>query len=321
MDFLSRFFEFKDETASSPPSPSDLPFLQRVEVNAVPVKLDFKPKRVDYAGLRSGRTTEFMNFFVLDEADMVLRHVIIYGVSGFEKLGNTLNDIWMPDVKANQLPGVLAGLAPIKSLVSVGSGFKDLVVIPMREYRKDGRIVRSIQKGALSFAKTTTNELVRLGAKLAIGTQTVLENAEGLLNPAVAVPSQTALAVSEERWEDPSVEEEEKNQISLYADQPVGVVQGLRGGYSRLERDLLLARDAIVAVPGEAMDSGSAGGAARAMFKRAPTVILRPAIGASKALGQAFLGAGNTLDPKNRRRAEDVSANNIFSLCFTIDYS
>jgi autophagy-related protein 2 len=295
---MSRFFEFRDESATTPSSPADIPFLQRVEVNAVPVKLDFKPKRVDYAGLRSGRTTEFMNFFVLDGADMVMRHVIIYGVSGFDKLGQTLNDIWMPDIKRNQLPGVLAGLAPIRSLVNVGGGVKDLVVVPMREYRKDGRIVRSIQKGALAFAKTTSNELVKLGAKLAIGTQTVLQGAEELLT----TPAAQTIGSEEDM-----IDEEEANRISLYADQPVGVVQGLRGAFRGLERDLLLARDAIVAVPGEVVESGSAKAAAKAVFKRAPTVILRPAIGVSKAVGQTLLGAGNTLDPSNRRKMEDVS--------------
>lgn len=295
---MSRFFEFRDETAERSDTPGDVPFLQRVEINAVQVKLDFKPKRVDYAGLRSGRTTEFMNFFVLDGADMVLRHVIIYGVSGFDRMGQTLNDIWMPDVKQNQLPGVLAGLAPIRSLVNVGSGVRDLVVIPMREYKKDGRIVRSIQKGALAFAKTTSNELVKLGAKLAIGTQTVLQGAEDMLT----TPS--APAFDDDCLDE---DEDEAKNISLYADQPVGVVQGLRGAFSGLERDLLLARDAIVAVPGEVVDSGSAKAAAKAVWKRAPTIILRPAIGVSKAVGQTLLGAGNTLDPSNRRKMEDVS--------------
>ncbi|KAL4892710.1 autophagy-related protein 2 [Aspergillus ambiguus] len=296
LDFLCRFFEFRDDSAPASTSPQDIPFLQRAEVNSIPVKLDFKPKRVDYAGLRSGRTTEFMNFFVLDGADMVMRHVIIYGISGFDKLGQTLNDIWMPDIKRNQLPNVLAGLAPIRSLVNVGGGVKDLVVIPMREYRKDGRIVRSIQKGALSFAKTTSNELVKLGAKLAIGTQTVLQGAEEMLStPQVPIPVP----------EEDSTDEEEAKKISLYADQPIGVVQGLRGAFRGLERDLLLARDAIVAVPGEVVESGSATAAAKAVWKRAPTVVLRPAIGVSKAVGQTLLGAGNTLDPSNRRKMED----------------
>lgn len=307
---MTRFFEFKDDSRPSQASKFDAAFLQRVEINSVRLKLDFKPKRVDYAGLRSGRTNEFMNFFILDRADMVLRHVIIYGVSGFEKLGKTLNDIWMPDIKQNQLPGVLAGLAPVRSLVNVGGGVRDLVVVPIREYRKDGRVVRSFQKGALAFAKTTTSELVKLGAKLAIGTQTVLQGAEDFLSQS----GQQRLDVSA-GWEDAELEDEEKKLISLYADQPVGVVQGLRGAYASLERDLLTARDAIVAMPGEVMESGTAGGAARAVLRGAPTVILRPAMGVTKAVGQTLMGATNSLDPGNRRRIEDVCFRALMCSC------
>lgn len=306
LDFITRFFEFKDDSAPTHSSPGDVPFLQRVEVNSVQVKLDFKPKRVDYAGLRSGHTTEFMNFLILDEADMVLRHTIIYGISGFDKLGNCLNDIWMPDIKRNQLPGILAGLAPVRSIVNVGGGLRQLVVVPYREYQKDRRIARSLSKGAAAFAKTTGTELVKLGAKVAIGVQTVLQGAEGFLGPSV----------------DPKMgmegedEDEESKQISLYANQPVGVLQGLRGGYDGLQRDLILARDAIIAVPGEVMESGTAAGVVRAVRKHAPTVILRPAIGVAKAGGQILMGATNSLDPVNLQRADAVSRP--FPICIMI---
>lgn len=299
---MIRFFEFKDDAVATPTPKSELPFLQRVEVNSVRVKLDFKPKRVDYAGIRSGHTTEFMNFFILDRADMVLRHVIIYGVSGFDKLGKTLNDIWMPDIKRNQLPGILAGLAPVRSLVNVGGGVRDLVVVPIREYQKDGRVVRSFQKGAVAFAKTTTSELAKLGAKLAIGTQTVLQGAENLLSQ----PPVTRSDVSG-GWEDAELDAEEKEQISHYADQPVGVIQGLRGGFASLERDLLLAKDAVIAMPGEVLECGTAAGAAKAVLKGAPTVILRPAMGVSKVVGQTLMGATNSLEPENKRRIEEVN--------------
>ena len=297
LDFITRFFEFKDDSAPTHSSPGDAPFLQRVEVNSVQVKLDFKPKRVDYAGLRSGHTTEFMNFLILDEADMVLRHTIIYGISGFDKLGKCLNDIWMPDIKRNQLPGILAGLAPVRSIVNVGGGLRQLVVVPYREYQKDRRIARSLSKGAAAFAKTTGTELVKLGAKVAIGVQTVLQGAEGFLGPSVDIK----MGEGEE-------EDEENKQISLYANQPVGVLQGLRGGYNGLQRDLILARDAIIAVPGEVMESGTAAGVVRAVRKHAPTVILRPAIGVAKAGGQILMGATNSLDPVNLQKADAVSS-------------
>jgi autophagy-related protein 2 len=303
LDFIIRFFEFKDDSVTpSSSSPGDLPFIQRAEVNTVKVKLDFKPKRVDYAGLRSGHTTELMNFMILEEAEMELRRTIIYGVTGFEKLGKTLNDIWMPDIKRNQLAGILGGLAAVRSIVNVGGGFRYLVTVPIREYKKDGRIVRGLSKGASAFARSTGTELVKLGAKVAIGVQTVLQGAEGFLGPTAET---TKTAFEEEG------SEEDTKKISLYANQPVGVLQGLRGGYAGLQRDLLTARDAIIAVPGEVMESGNAAGVFRAVRKHAPTVILRPAIGMAKAGGQILMGATNALDPVNLQRAEDVSTPNL----------
>lgn len=299
LDFITRFFEFKDDKVPVHASPSDIPFVQRAEINSIPVKLDFKPKRVDYAGLRSGHTTEFMNFIVLEESRMVLRHVIIYGISGFDRLGKTLNDIWMPDVRNNQLPGVIAGLAPVRSIVNIGSGFKDLVEIPIREYQKDGRVFRSISKGAAAFARNTGTELVKLGAKLAVGTQYALQGAEEML---------TDKPHGENTWDDDDLDEEDKKQISLYADQPTGVIQGIRGGYRSLVRDMNMAKDAIIAVPGEVMESQSAAGAAKVVLKRAPTIMFRPAVGVSRAVGKAFMGATNSIDPHNRRRIGEVSS-------------
>lgn len=296
LDFITRFFEFKDDKVPVHASPSDVPFVQRAEVNSIPVKLDFKPKRVDYAGLRSGHTTEFMNFIVLEESRLVLRHAIIYGTTGFDRLGQTLNDIWMPDVRNNQLPGVIAGLAPVRSLVNIGSGFKDLIEVPIREYQKDGRVIRSISKGAIAFARGTGTEIVKFGAKLAVGTQYALQGAEELL----AQPQ-----TSDAFWEDDELDEEDKKQVSLYADQPAGVVQGIRGGYRSMVRDMNLAKDAIIAVPAEVMQSQSAAGAAQAVLKRAPTIIFRPAMGMTKVLGKTLMGATNAIDPQNRRRVED----------------
>ena len=87
----------------------------------------------------------------------------------------------MPDIKSTQLSGVLAGLAPVRSIVQIGSGFKDLVVVPVKEYKKDGRVYRSFSKGVQHFTKNTTNELLKFGVKIAAGTQTLLEHTEQAL--------------------------------------------------------------------------------------------------------------------------------------------
>ena len=304
LDFITRFTEFKDSSAE-PPSPSDQPFLSRVEIDTVDLQLDYKPKKVDYVGLRSGLATEFMNFVILDQANIRLRHAIVYGIRGFEPLHKTLNDVWMPDVKRNQLPTILTGLAPIRSLANIGTGVRDVVAIPIKEYKKDGRIVRSVQKGAFQFGKTTASELARLGAKVAMGTQNILSGAEGLLGPPSSqAPSDRAKNLTSDADDD---EDRENRAYSAYADQPLGVLAGLKSARRYLEHDLLTARDALIAVQGEILESSNPGSAAMAVARHAPTVMLRPVIGASRALGTTLLGVGNQIDRGGVKRMEDVS--------------
>jgi len=85
------------------------------------------------------------------------------------------------------------------------------------------------------------------------------------------------------------------------------VAAGLRSAARLLERDLASARDAIIAVGVDVRESETAADVARAFARGAPAVILKPAIGATRALGTALLGAGNALDKESRRKVEDVS--------------
>lgn len=307
LDFMTRFFDFHDESAAPPEGGSSPagPYLQRVEVRPVQIKLDYKPKKVDYIGLRSGRTKEFMNFFNLDAADIELRHVIVYGCPSFARLHQNLEDIWMPDIKSNQLPYILSGLNGVRTLVNVGDGFRNLLTIPVHEYQKDGRLIRSISKGAESFLRTTGGEITRFGARLATGAQNALQGAERRLSfqqagEYSAYPNATDIS-------DSSGDDGKVRVHSAFADQPIGFLQGLRGAASSLERDLLATRDVIVAVSGEVRASTSAEDAARAVVRHAPTLVLRPMIGASKAVSQTLMGATNAVDPANMQRMSDVS--------------
>ncbi|CAK3740877.1 Hypothetical predicted protein [Lecanosticta acicola] len=312
LDFITRFFEFKDDSVSGPTPDSEKPYLQRVEVDTVDLCLDYKPKNVDYVGLRSGKTTEFMNFITLEAANIRLQHVIVYGLQGFEQLHPRLNDIWTGDVKRNQLPTIMAGLAPVRSLVNLGNGVKEVVAVPIAEYRRHGRIVQSIRAGGVIFGKTTTAELARLGAKVAMGTQTLLTTAEHMLSPTAAALSSrpgSGNRSSGDNWHDPTSasdeDEPEQKAISAYANQPLGLLSGLKSARRFLEHDLLTAKDALIAVQGEWMESRNPSEAAGAVARHGPTIILRPLVGAARATGTALLGVGNQIDRGNLRKVDD----------------
>ncbi len=65
----------------SPTCPtSHICLAEQAEVFPIDLKLDYKPRRVDYRALREGRTIELMNFFHFDGSEMTLRHLTLNGV-------------------------------------------------------------------------------------------------------------------------------------------------------------------------------------------------------------------------------------------------
>ncbi|KAF2862122.1 hypothetical protein K470DRAFT_229359 [Piedraia hortae CBS 480.64] len=289
LDFIVRFFDFKPSNATVKP-PANEPFIQRLEVSDVDLLLDYKPKRVDYASLHSGHTSEFMNFATLVDAPIKLRHTIVYGLRGFTPIHKTLNDIWLPDVTRHQLPPILGGISPFRHLTNVGTAFKNVITIPIKEYRKDGRLVRSIQKGTVQFSRTASSELARFGATVAIGTQNLLQNTETLLSSAAARRSSRDCT-------------SERRLVSRYANQPAGLLPGIRDAMRQLERDLLTARDAFVAVQGDIADDQPV---TTTVARHAPILLLRPVIGATGAVGKTLLGVGNQIDREGLKRNDEV---------------
>ncbi|KAL7422146.1 autophagy-related protein 2 [Cryptotrichosporon argae] len=314
LDFIKRFFSFSPPVlAGRPAEPKGKePFFQRVEIFPVELKLDYKPKRVDYSALRQGRTIELMNFFHFDGAEMTLRHVTMSGITGWARLSTELQEIWTPDVKANQLADVISGVAPIRSLVNVGSGVADLILLPIEQYRKDGRLARGVQRGTSSFVKSTALEMMRLGARLATGTQVVLEKAEGVLGGRDRFGHELVGQVEAEPKHraggdggDDDEDDEGARATSRFASQPHDVREGVTAAYESLSRNISGAAQTILAIPMEVYERSGDDGPLRAVVRAVPIAVLKPMIGASEAVSKTLLGMRNSLDPQIRRELED----------------
>ena len=329
LDFITRFFEFKDQSAAPPTGPvPEPPFLrmrsfiakltlERVEILSVNVMLDYKPKKVDYAGLRSGRTTEFMNFFTLEEAEILLRNVTLYGVSGFPKLFQKLNDFWMPDIRGTQLLDVLGGINYVRPFANIGGGVRDLIVVPLKEYQKDGRLLKGTGKGVAAFGKTIGKEFVKVGAKMAVGAQKGLEWGEGLIEgrPSAST-SREGVRFDDDEFDDEFDGDPRVVTLSPYADQPANIRQGIKRAIETLVRNAKSAGETVIAIPQEVAESGSAAGAGKTVLKAIPVAIIRPLIGASGAVSNTLMGIHNTLDSNQQRNIEDVSPlHGNYSLC------
>ncbi|KIJ69300.1 hypothetical protein HYDPIDRAFT_145192 [Hydnomerulius pinastri MD-312] len=305
LDFFKKFFAFKDPDSPAAPEDGEKKeeiYFQHAEVFPVDIKLDYKPRRVDYRALREGKTIELMNFFHFDGAEMTLRHLTLHGITGWPRFFDTLNDLWTPDVKATQLVDVISGVAPIRSVVNVGSGVADLVLLPIAQYKKDGRIVRGMQKGTKAFVQSTAMEAIKLGARLATGTQVILEQAENVLGGQFqdSITAETLQIPYETEFAEGS----DEDLISRYAAQPSGLTEGVHSAYRSMQKNLHSAAQTILAVPMEVYERSGNEGAVRAVVRAVPIAVLKPMIGASEAVSKTLMGLHNTLDPNIRHENE-----------------
>lgn len=336
VDFLLRFVQFKDDRFELIDDYPEILFIQKFKINTVKLRIDYKPKKTDN-GLYSGHIMDIMNLFVLDESKLSLKGVVLYGINGFTELGEQLIKVWGSDVASKQLFSILQGFSPVKSFVSIGEGAQAFITVLLAEYRKDKNITRSVKKGGNIFIKTTTGDFIKLSTKLAIGTQSLLENTEGMLggigakgrvesilqensklldldalfqedqllagkNPKVHNKPPSAVVI------DTAVREEDGKPrvVSLYADQPLDVHEGLEEAYQALEKHLHIAYDTIWKTNQElkGMEGGGAKAAAITIARAAPVAIIRPMIGATEAIAKTLQGLYNQWD---KTRVEDLN--------------
>ncbi|KAI8895719.1 hypothetical protein BC833DRAFT_600225 [Globomyces pollinis-pini] len=247
------------------PSKNDNTFFQQCKIDPISIQIDYKPKHVDYRSLKGGQVIEMINFLHLDGSKLYLKRIHVNGVQGWGRLVNRVMGIWLPHVRETQLSQLASGVPGVKSLVNLGTGIKDLVILPIEQFQKDGRLMRGLSKGTTSFLKATTMETVRLGSKLANGAQTILEQAEGMIK-------------SKEMTDIPT------QNISKLSDQPKDIVQGLQMGFQSLNQGVQRAFQTNQST------------------RIVPISALQPVIGLTEALAKTLVGIQNTLDHTQQSR-------------------
>ncbi|KAI9493115.1 hypothetical protein BDB00DRAFT_872630 [Zychaea mexicana] len=264
-------------------------FLQHVEISPIVLKIDYKPKYINYGSIKEGQLAELVNLFHLHGADIQLSQIKMTGINGFTRLADKLAQEWLPHIMNTQVPHMVSGVSPIRSIVNVGSGMADLVLLPIQQYRKDGRIVRGLQKGTQSFARATAMEAINLSARFASGAQVILEQADDFLSPSrrhefVPIEYDADLLDQVEDDDDgfffanAAVAAAAANEYHLYhhqkgatamskfANQPSDLSQGLQYAYKNLSLNLGAAAQTILAVPTEIIENGGMAGSPESTY-------------------------------------------------------
>ncbi|XP_038604419.1 autophagy-related protein 2 homolog B isoform X4 [Tachyglossus aculeatus] len=280
------------------PSFSDQPvfFREFRFTSEVPIRLDYHGKHLSMdqgtlAGILIGLAQ--LNCSELKLKRLCYRH----GLLGVDKLFSYAITEWLNDIKKNQLPGILGGVGPMHSLVQLVQGLKDLVWLPIEQYRKDGRIVRGFQRGAASFGTSTAMAALELTNRMVQTIQAAAETAYDMVSPGPI-----------------SLEPKRIKRFSHrhLAHQPVDLREGVAKAYSVVKEGLTDTAQTIYETAAREHENRGVTGAVGEVLRQIPPAVVKPLIVATEATSNVLGGMRNQIRPDVRqdesqkwRRGED----------------
>ncbi|KAJ1298677.1 hypothetical protein BS78_01G472100 [Paspalum vaginatum] len=267
-----------------------LPFFQKFDVKPLILHINYIPRQFDPVALGKGNYAELLNILPWKGIDLKLKHVSAMGVYGWNSIGDTVAAEWLEDISKNQVHKLLKGLPPIRSLVAVSSGTKKLVSLPIRSYKKDRKLLKGMQRGAVAFIRSVTIEAVGLGVHLAAGAHDMLVKTERALT---AIPPPLA-----------SCEAKRTKHNNIRANQPESAQQGMKQAYESLTDGLGRTASALIGNPFKVYNRGAGAGSALATaICGAPAAAVAPVSASARALHYALLGLRNSLDREHKKES------------------
>ncbi|XP_058511204.1 autophagy-related protein 2 homolog B [Ochotona princeps] len=251
----------------------------------VPIRLDYHGKHVSMdqgtlAGILIGLAQ--LNCSELKLKRLFYRH----GLLGVDKLFSYALTEWLNDIKKNQLPGILGGVGPMHSLVQLVQGLKDLVWLPIEQYRKDGRIVRGFQRGAASFGTSTAMAALELTNRMVQTIQAAAETAYDMVSPGtLAIEPKKTKRFAHHRL----------------AQQPVDLREGVAKAYSVVKEGLTDTAQTIYETAAREHESRGVTGAVGEVLRQIPPAVVKPLIVATEATANVLGGMRNQIRPDVRQ--------------------
>ncbi|KAG9509528.1 Autophagy-related protein 2-like B, partial [Fragariocoptes setiger] len=274
----------------------------------VPIRLDYHGKRVDFdQGALAG---VLMGLAHLDHSELKLKRVHAkHGMRGIDRVIVFIVTSWMTDIKRNQLPCLLGGVGPMHSFIQLFQGVRDLVWMPIDQYRKDKRLVRGIQRGASSFSSSTAMAMIDLTNKFVTLVQCTAQLAHDIVTP----PTSQHLSARYARQRASRHNHRHHNHHNLQGanlthpsysaqlNQPRNFCEGMTQAYAIMREGF---QDTVrnVAVGMQADDMR---GAVGELVRHIPSTILHPIISVTEGAQNVLVGLKNQLTPEARREAQD----------------
>ncbi|XP_072106073.1 autophagy-related protein 2 homolog A-like, partial [Mobula birostris] len=279
---------FSEHSSSSTASSSEQPiyFREFRFTSEVPIWLDYHGKHVTmdqgtFAGILIGLAQ--LNCSELKLKRLCCRH----GLLGVDKVINYALTEWLIDIRKNQLPGILGGVGPMHSVVQLFHGLRDLFWLPIEQYRKDGRIIRGLQRGAASFGTSTASAALELSNRLVQAIQATAETVYDILSPTPPVTK----AIMDQKY------------LKRYRriQQPADLREGVAKAYDTVREGVIDTAQTICDVATRGHEQKGITGAVGGLLRQIPPTVVKPLIVASEATSNLLGGMRNQIKPDARK--------------------
>lgn len=264
-------------------------YFQYVQLSSIDIKIDYLPNPVNFGALKEGDFLQLLNIFPLDGLEITLKQIKLTGISGgMAVIGGLAAEAWVKDIYSNQMHRILSGTAPFRGISNIGSGLQDLVLMPMKDYKQTGGIMRGLQQGTSSLLHTITRETLHATHQL------TMMLAHGIADLATESSSNTHRA-----------QQVHRQRIR----QPDGLHDTLDTAYETMSREVNAAVETVVVLPIKQYHrtgGTNTKGYVKEVICALPVAVLRPLAGATEALSYTLLGLRNHIDPASQRDEEDM---------------
>ncbi|KAM4732434.1 autophagy-related protein 2 homolog A [Anableps anableps] len=284
------YSEQSSSSAGSSSSSSEQPiyFREFRFTSEVPIWLDYHGKHVvieqgTFAGILIGLAQ--LNCSELKLKRLCCRH----GLLGVDKVIQYAVTEWLTDIRKNQLPGILGGVGPMHSVVQLFHGVRDLFWLPIEQYRKDGRIIRGLQRGAASFGTSTASAALELSNRLVQAIQATAETVYDILSP---TPPLNRFAITEGRA---------PSSRPRRAAQPADLREGVAKAYDTVREGVIDTAQTLCDVASRGHEQKGLPGAVGGVLRQIPPTVVRPLIVASEATSNLLGGMRNQIKPDARK--------------------
>ncbi|KAG2460360.1 ATG2A protein, partial [Polypterus senegalus] len=210
-----------------------------------------------------------------------------HGLLGVDKVINYAVNEWVTDIRKNQLPGILGGVGPMHSVVQLFHGLRDLFWLPIEQYRKDGRIIRGLQRGAASFGTSTASAALELSNRLVQAIQATAETVYDILSPTPPI----SRAIMDKRY----VKRQRR------AQQPADLREGVVKAYDTVREGVIDTAQTICDVATRGHEQKGLPGAVGGVLRQIPPTVVRPLIVATEATSNLLGGMRNQIKPDARK--------------------